>query len=197
MSAARRILERPWVIAGVAVGLAVVAFLNVWTFRAETHGRYAEIAESRSVDFGTNHLSYLMDVVSVEEGEGIQATASAEKFRWPRGARDPFDSELLGAATAVPERVETWRCDAVVLRGEDPIALVNGVPCRVGEKISGARVIAIDRLGVTLLKDRKEWKLAIAEDSPDSDISVVMIQADEGFETGFRPKGLSDHGGKR
>lgn len=197
MSAVKRILERPWVIAAVAVGLVIVAILNLWTFRAETQGRYAMMAEAKDHQSGTATLSFLMEAVDGEEGEVALASSRTGDFRWPRGARDPFDASLPDASTHVPERVETWRCDAVVLRGVDPIALVNGVPCRVGEKLSGAKVIAIDREGVTLLNDGKELRLAVTDPEADMEIAVVMVETEESSVTAVRPEGLSDHGGKR
>ncbi len=201
MSATRRLLERPLVIGAVATGLVAVALLNIWTFREDTYDHYKSEAEERSsMNSGTESVSYLMDaVVPDEEGSG-QERSSAPRFSWPQDARDPFgpqknsqDQDLV-----LPLSSEMWRLDAVVLRGGEQIALINGTPYRIGESLGKAKLVSIDKQGVTLLEDEDELRLPVEKEAAGANtVTVVMSNQNDKEEITLGSANLGDHGGER
>ena len=201
MSATRRLLERPLVIGAVAAGLVAVAVLNIWTFREDTYGRYRTGVEERSrMSNGTESITYLIDAVVPDEANPGQERTTSRRFTWPQDARDPFgpqrDSQDQDLALSFGNT--HWRLDAVVLRGGKQIALINGTPYRVGENVGKAKLVSIDKQGVTLFEDEEELRLPVDKDVAGSGaVTVVMGNQVDKDETTLGRDGLGDHGGER
>ncbi|MBD3222918.1 hypothetical protein GF314_16945 [bacterium] len=158
----RSLLRHPAVIGGVAVGLVVIAVLNFQTFAAGSW------FGSGGGDQGADHLvppSDLDDVVkdALRSGTRDPGLALAGSVGGPAVTRDPFTGGVATAPVAAREPEASPRprpsaprplvCTAVMLGGESPLALVNGEAYRVGDRLRGQEIVAIETDGVTLLRD--------------------------------------------
>jgi len=200
MSISRRILERPWMIALVATGIVAVVALNLWTFRQDTQRRYGARADLRRNALAeAEPVSYLLEAVGVESGEAAAPYAGAEGFLWPSQARDPFEAHqpFVAAPKALPEEGAQRRCDAIILRGSDLTALIDGAPYRVGETVGGARVLSIDREGVVLLQDEETLRLPVAGHLEERAVTVLTESQDIEAETEAGSQDFGDNGGKQ
>jgi len=200
MSAARRRLEHPAVVGIVALGIVGVAALNFWMFgegRSAYADRAADLSDPNAQ--GLESLGYLMS--QVDTGEAVTSPAPEQRagFEWPRKARDPFSGTIETVAVATEGIADSAarRCDAVVLRGSDPIALIDGLAYRIGQAVGGAVVVAIDEGGVTLLDGERRKQLALSDEvSGPEAFAVVTANPKDGRPDGTGSQSPSDQGGK-
>ena len=200
MSARRLRLENPFLVGAVALGLVCVTVLNVWMFRSGIYSLGPEdsgeiLAESEGIE----SVRYLVSEVDPASFRNLEEAERTAGFRWPSTARDPFQPQSGSAdlPLAIAPPAEAWRCEAVILSGPDPVALINGAPYRIGDSLKNARIAAIDRKGVLLLEGKKEIKLSVSGEAKDEiAFSVVMAGGSTRQEDSPGPDGLGDQGGK-
>ena len=173
MSAKKLDLTHPLVMGAVVAGLAVVIVVNVRTFGGRKPLRAARAPSGPVISTeGRDALAFLAE--AVQSGTLTYAVTDdrPSRFAWPEDVRDPFATAKAGAGAspsampaADPRPEGGLRCDAVLLRGLYPVALIGGRPCRVGDSVDGAMVRIIDAGGVELERDGKRLRLAVREDA--------------------------------
>jgi len=153
MSVQAMSLKSKPVMAVVAVIFAVVVVANIETFKPGKKTKSQpelRLQASQPMPF---------DLLSLR----LKSTIPAENLAaWtdrgtPELARDPFGNvhsyqplEVTPDSVAVIEPVTVWQCNAVLLGGRDPVAMVNGKSFKVGESVDGLLVAAIGTTGVKL-----------------------------------------------
>lgn len=76
---------------------------------------------------------------------------------------DPMRPSYLPASSTSGKRAPTWRVESIVVSPDRRIAVINGKSLAVGDRIQGARVIAIDAYAVTLEMDGKRRQLTLTD----------------------------------
>lgn len=152
-------LRHPVVIGGVVTGLLAVTVLNLKTFLPD--GRLLQRGGERTAGY---HVppSDLADVVrEALAGElGKAGLASASAADALALARDPFTGVTARPAVprprpTAPAAARTPKpsplvCTAIMLGGNDPVALIDGRACRPGDRVRGLEVLSITPDGVRL-----------------------------------------------
>lgn len=183
MSTRKPDLTHPLLMGAVVVGLALVIVVNVRTFGGRkspqpprtfsgltrgTEGRDALVFLAEALESGTLAYADVDDAPS--------------RFVWPGNLRDPFaeapagaDAPAASTATQDPDAGGGLRCEAVLLRGKDPVALIGGRPCRVGDTVDGALVCTIDRGGVELERDGRRVRLAVMANADDASAEWIVM----------------------
>ncbi|MCM8801485.1 MAG: general secretion pathway protein GspB [Candidatus Omnitrophica bacterium] len=86
--------------------------------------------------------------------------------------RDPFDSPLkkkedkekLGSKGVVSfpvEELPDLKVQGIIWQGRFPQAIINNQILKIGDEIEGVKIVGIERDGVRLLFEDKEYKLSI------------------------------------
>lgn len=151
-------LSHPVVIGGVIVLLAAVTVLNIRTFGSKKPRRRPVAAATNGAarDYPTLPTD-LNQVLARSAAAGMTATPD----RWgesPRIRRDPFRSPDVPVVTGSPESSPTVRvtagdslvCEAVMLGGRRPVAVIGGRAMAVQEEIRGHRLVRIGPDGAWL-----------------------------------------------
>jgi len=190
----RSLLRHPVVIGGVVVGLLAVTVLNLRTFTPA--GRLA----GHGVDRAVGHLvppSDLSDVVRdavYGNGEG-RGLAQAGNGSSPSLMRDPFSGgtvkpQVVSQAKPRPRAPRASKaaplvCTAVMLGGQEPLALIAGKAYGPGDKVRGLEVLAINTEGVRLRQaDGDETLLAVGPGLADSTSFHVVTRTHEPADAG-------------
>ncbi len=163
MSTGRTVLRHPLVIAGAALGLILVALLNIHTF--------AGVGDLLGIGSGRRdtHLApppdlaaFVQDAVRADRPRRLPALAGLGSGL--ELARDPFRDVAGAVAAAPPSRPETETtrpqrraaadrplvCSAVFLGGARPQALIDGETFGPGDTVRGLEITRIDTDGVWL-----------------------------------------------
>ena len=114
-------------------------------------------------------------------GTGDLNAIAAASENAGRSGRDPFNAQPLTSPTptnssrrAVAPRGPRLQCDAVLLGGDGPLALIDGKPCRLGDRVGSYRVLRIDADGVLVGNKQKHLFLVVGKRRADGvDYSVV------------------------
>lgn len=171
-------LRHPVVIGGVVMGLLAVTVLNLKTFLPD--GRLLQRGAERTAGYHVPPAD-LADVVrealAGELGKaGLATSTTAEGLAL---ARDPFTGvkarptaprprPTAPAASRTP-KPSPLACTAIMLGGIDPVALIDGLACRPGDRVRGLEVVSIAHDGVLLKRpDGGELTLAVGSARADS-----------------------------
>lgn len=77
---------------------------------------------------------------------------------------DPMrPSYLADTSSKATRSAPSWRVESIVVSPDRRIAVINGQSLAVGDRIRGARVIAIDAYAVTLDIDGKRRQLTLTD----------------------------------
>ena len=77
---------------------------------------------------------------------------------------DPMrPSYLSTASSSSGPTTPSWRVESIVVSPDRRIAVINGTSLAVGDRIQGARVVAIDAYAVTLDIDGKRRQLTLTD----------------------------------
>lgn len=165
MSANRLSLSSKPVIAGVLVAMAAVVVLNVRTFGPQTAGAGRTTVRMQSAP------PYPMDIAEVIQADRSTALDPAPpREPLPEFRRDPFYQTAHGSnpivkakATRSPTRPRPApRCTAVFPAGREPLAVIDGRSCRIGDRVGDYRLTGIGIDGVVLVnKSGRELTLAV------------------------------------
>ncbi len=207
MSVNKISLKHPALIGLVVVGLAVVIVVNVRMFDTKRIVRPSRSTlEGRMTSEGSDALAFLSGVVNSGELAFADSVVMPDGFEWPEQVRDPFRSAAVSAVKnrtrqrprSVVVQSRPSRCDAVLLQGIDPIALIDGQPYKIGDKIQGSVVVRINTEGVTLSKNLILTKLAVVEGtSTGAGFSVVMKNSVQQRRPSLPAGNHQEHGGGR
>ncbi len=74
---------------------------------------------------------------------------------------DPF--QLRRSVTTVSKRVLSWHLSGIVYNSQAALAIINGRPVKVGDKIDDAKVVKIEAKKVTLEHNGKGLTLTMAK----------------------------------
>jgi hypothetical protein len=117
--------------------------------------------------------------VGLDTRAGIQRLAGgrANGLRtFQAGAGNPFSAPDAVLAAKAPEPSPRGpRCQAVLLRPGDALALVDGLPVREGDSIEGWLVARIDAGGVLLSRAGQERRLAVGLDPGDDSPTATVL----------------------
>ncbi|MFT5314484.1 MAG: hypothetical protein ACI9UK_000304, partial [Candidatus Krumholzibacteriia bacterium] len=138
MSAQAMNLKSKPAMAAIAVMFAIVAVANIATFRPENKGqRQPDVRLQASQPMPLDLLSLRLESTIPAENLAAWANRGA-----PELERDPFGNvnsyqplEVSPDSTADVVPVVAWQCNAVLLGGREPVAMVNGKSLRIGESI--------------------------------------------------------------
>jgi hypothetical protein len=157
MSTQRTFLRHPLVIAATALGLMVVAMLNVQTFLGV--GSLLGLGPGP----GEDHLAPPSDLAetvqeAMQAGRAGRRVSAAQQGSGSGLVRDPFTGSAPAAAVRPPaprrteqrQRVKPLVCTAVFLGGPRPLALIDDETFGPGDKVRGLEVVGIDAEGVRL-----------------------------------------------
>ncbi|MEZ4387275.1 MAG: hypothetical protein R3D98_06790 [Candidatus Krumholzibacteriia bacterium] len=175
-------LRHPVVVGGVVLGLLAVTVLNVRTFLPD--GRLLRRGASSEAGYLIPPPD-LADVVrDAVYGEGGRTRAAGGRAADEPGLlRDPFSGGTLQpdqVVTPTPTQTATPRprrkpgpdplvCTAVMLGGQQPLALIGGQAYRPGERVRGHEVLSIGTDGVRLRRpDGGELDLTVGPARADS-----------------------------
>ncbi|MCB1183221.1 hypothetical protein KDM41_07295 [bacterium] len=183
MSANASILSRRPVIAVVLVLLAVVVWANARTFgprRVASRDRHVRV--QAAPPFPT-------DVGEVLRRADASPGAEASRAPLPDLRRDPFVYGAAAPATVAVAKPEPSRraarsgepvCEAVFPGGRDPLAVIGGRPCRLGDRVEGWTLVHIGIDGVRLARGDRERQLKVGETT---DVAthhlVTSVRSDE------------------
>jgi hypothetical protein len=169
MSAKSASLSSKPVIATVLCVLAIVAAVNVVVFKpgsTRTGRAEVRVQASQPVPFDLDELRQ----ETATPGQDLAAWAAAAA---PTLQRDPFGNPIAAAAApATPAIPATGRpkgnrllCNAVLLGGLEPAALINGKAYRIGDPVGKYRLDAIGARGVKLSRTgAADLYLSVSED---------------------------------
>jgi len=202
MSARKPDLTHPLVLGALVAGLALVIVVNVRTFGGRKPLRAPRAAAGPVISTeGRDALAFLAEAVDAGTLTYAESAKAPSRFDWPDRLRDPFAAEPMhgrgGAAAskaAGNADAEDLRCDAVLLRGPDPVALIGGRPCRVGDEVAGAVVRAIDVGGVTLERAGRTVRLPLMADAETGGRAWIVRVGDAAR---VAPDGMDEDGGTR
>ncbi len=77
---------------------------------------------------------------------------------------DPMRPSYLSTSSSTSvNRAPSWRVESIVVSPDRRIAVINGQSLAVGDRIQGARVMAIDAYAVTLDIDGKRRQLTLTD----------------------------------
>jgi hypothetical protein len=175
----RPLLRHPAVIGGVIVGLLAVVALNIRTFASGRSFLDRGAGQARDYLVPPDDLS---DVVhqavygeASDRGPAVAAAAAG-----PGLARDPFSGATTrpsAPAAPSPRRAPTRApapstplvCTAVMLGGQEPLALIDGETRHPGDSVRGHEIVSIAADGVLLRRaDGREIMLAVGPAASDS-----------------------------
>lgn len=91
-----------------------------------------------------------------------QVIEDREKASW---GRDPFISKDLGVESKVQIPVKrnlVWNLSGIIY-GNDPIAIINKKPVKVGQRINNAEIVKIDKNRVTIKYNDKQILLTVSK----------------------------------
>jgi hypothetical protein len=159
MSAQAMGLKSKPAMAVIAVMFAIVVIANVATFKpGKKSPRQPDVRLQASQPMPIDLLSLRLESTIPAENLAAWANRGA-----PELERDPFGNahsyqplEVSPDSVAAVEPVVAWQCNAVLLSGRDPVAIVNGKSLRIGEKVDGLLVAAIGTTGVKLTSTNGE-----------------------------------------
>jgi len=72
----------------------------------------------------------------------------------------PPGASLLSAGTGI-EAQKGWNLTSILVSEGRRLAIINGRTVRQGQKVGNARVVKIDRTGVTILHDGEQKRIAL------------------------------------
>jgi hypothetical protein len=171
------------VIAGVLVLLAIVAVINIAVFKpGRRPERRAAVRVQASQPLPTD-LVDLRGEATPPRGDLAAWAPSAT----PRLKRDPFGTLRDGpsgaplAAETEPPPAETGPaplvCNAILLVGDHPTAVINGQSYRVGDACRAYQVAAIGSLGVKLTSNAEpELFLSVHSDGQAAGQSRIITE---------------------
>jgi len=157
MSAQRISLSAKPVVAGVLALLALVAAVNAVVFApGRSHSKRAQVRVQAAQPLPGD----VMDLRQSARQAGVDLD-----WPWqtrPRLRRDPFGTEVVaqrestarvaagggGIAVAGPPPLV---CEAILLGGAGPTALINGKLYKIGEEVAGFSIEAVGTAGVKLI----------------------------------------------
>lgn len=108
---------------------------------------------------------------SAEKAPAEQIARPNLKYK-SEGLKDPFQNPLKEVATKPAKGPEASGAEVIkaapasltvqglIWGGELPQAIVNGTVVKVGDTIGGARIISIDKNGVTVLFEEREYRFS-------------------------------------
>lgn len=117
-----------------------------------------------------------IETAKAQEAAAPEAQQQEDKIEYKSEyLRDPFQEEEMGTKEGPQEEQEAKPLPAlsvqgIVWGGILPQAIINNKVLRVGDTIEGARITGIDKNGVTLFFDNRQYNLtpsspAISNDS--------------------------------
>lgn len=156
MSEKRLSLKSPIVVAAVLVLLALVLVANIRTFGPAMAGGRNSAAQAPGEFPLPMDLDQIMRRAAMAGGDGI---GSAGPALLPNLDRDPFRNGNTVAAAPVERGVarppvaanpNALVCEAIVLGGRQPLALINGAALAIGDRVRDYRIERIATDGVSL-----------------------------------------------
>lgn len=157
MSANQNRLSSKPVIAAVLVLLAIVVAINVSVFKpGRRPAQRAPVRVQASPPLPADLDDFRGDTTSPQGDLAAWAPSARPRLkRDPFGARRPRMNTSIAAQPTDTVPVETGPaplvCNAVLLGGERPVAVLNGQSYRVGDTFEDYQVAAIGSLGVKLV----------------------------------------------
>jgi hypothetical protein len=107
----------------------------------------------------TKEVQPVAPVISETKTESATAPESVAETANPSVTNLPSTTNAVVAAA--PPGPEPLKLQGIFFRLSNPTALINGKTVAVGELVSGARVLSIDRQVVTVERDGKTEKLTL------------------------------------
>lgn len=184
MSAKSLSLKSPGLIAAVVVMGVVVTVLNIRTFGGKHKTMPTESARTQAYPVLPGDLGELVRLAGREMRDRSDGSVGAvDRYETP--GRDPFldPSEKVPVAstesvpTAVPRAVAPMKltCAAVLLGGDQPLAVLGGRTRRVGDRVGTWTVTTIGAAGVVLQDDGgRERLLKVAPHATAATFSVTV-----------------------
>jgi len=168
MSAKSLSLKSPGLIVAVVVMGAVVTVLNIRTFGGKHQTMRTESARTQAYPVLPGDLGELVRLAGREmRNQSDGSDGAVDPYETP--GRDPFLDPSEKAPVASPKSATAaapraaapvkLTCAAVLLGGDQPLAVLGGRTRRVGEKVGAWTVAAIGASGVVLKDDAGRERL--------------------------------------
>ncbi len=162
-SGKRLSLSHPGVIATVVVMMVVVVVLNIRTFGPKGPRQRAVEPEAAATGGGSSAVPLDLNQVLARSAGAGMTVATGTWGDTPGVSRDPFRkrkaARSVTTTTSRPARArktapDTLVCSAVMLGGRQPVALIDGRPVAIGDRVHGCRVVRIATEGAWLRNAR-------------------------------------------